>query len=89
MKITVTKPDDWHLHLRTASAEGSAADTAALPVPRHAQPQTPGDDDRSRRLRDRILAALPAAQQLPLMTLTTDNPTQEIRARSLAGSCTR
>jgi dihydroorotase len=92
MQITITKPDDWHLHLRDSDAmKAVLPDTArrfarAIIMPNLRPPvaTTVAAGD----YRDRILAALPADSGfLPLMTLyLTDNTRpQEIRAAKAAG----
>ena len=89
-KLTLTRPDDWHLHLRDG-------DTLALTVPHVAQrfvraivmpnlkpPVTAVE--HARAYRDRILAAVPAGLKFePLMTLyLTDHtaPAEIARAKA-------
>ncbi len=92
MQITITKPDDWHLHLRDGDAmKAVLPDTArrfaraiVMPNLRPAVTTTAA----AGAYRDRILAALPAGSNfLPLMTLyLTDNTgPQEIRAAKSGG----
>ena len=82
-KITITRPDDWHLHLRdTPNLEFVVGDSAArfaraIIMPNLTPPvRSPGD---ALAYRERILAALPAdAVFEPLMTLyLTDNTSVE------------
>jgi dihydroorotase len=79
--LTLTRPDDWHLHLRDGAmldvvTPDSAADFGrALIMPNLVPPVVSGADAAA--YRDRILAAIPAgADFTPLMTLylteTTD-----------------
>jgi dihydroorotase len=89
MTLTITRPDDWHLHLRDGemmrSVVGATARTFARAVvmPNLMPPVT--TVAAAAAYRDRILAALPAGSTFaPLMTLyLTDNtPAEEIaRAR--------
>ena len=77
--ITITRPDDWHLHLRDGAALASVlSHTArqfarAIVMPNLKPPVTTTADATA--YRDRILAALPEdARFEPLMTLyLTDN----------------
>ena len=80
-RLTIRRPDDWHLHLRDgAMLEGVVGDTArhfarAIIMPNLVPPVVTGADAAA--YRDRILAALPeGADFKPLMTLylteTTD-----------------
>ena len=79
MQITITKPDDWHLHLRDGDAmKAVLPDTArrfarAIVMPNLRPPVT--TTAAAGAYRDRIHAALPAGNSfLPLMTLyLTDN----------------
>jgi len=78
-RVTLTLPDDWHLHLRDGAAlQAVLADTArrfgrAIVMPNLKPPVT--TVDAAAAYRDRILAALPAGSDFkPLMTLyLTDN----------------
>lgn len=90
MQITLTRPDDWHLHLRDGEALASvlahsAAQFArAIIMPNLKPPVT--SVELAAAYRSRILAALPAGAVFdPLMTLyLTDNtPPAEI-ARAVA-----
>jgi dihydroorotase len=80
-RLTLTRPDDWHLHLRDGSmldtvTPDSAADFGrALIMPNLVPPVVTGADAAS--YRDRILAAVPAgADFTPLMTLYLTETTQ-------------
>ena len=84
--ITITRPDDWHLHLRDGAAMQSVLpDTArrfarAIVMPNLKPPVRTVADAAA--YRERILAALPPGMDFePLMTLyLTDNtPADEIR----------
>ncbi|RPG89227.1 MAG: dihydroorotase [Candidatus Puniceispirillum sp. TMED245] len=72
--ITLTRPDDWHLHLRDgAMLDAVTPDTAAdfgraLIMPNLVPPVVTGADAAA--YRDRIMAAIPAgADFTPMMTL--------------------
>ena len=91
-QLTLTRPDDWHLHLRDGSAlaavvPATAAQFArAIVMPNLRPPVTTAA--AALAYRERILAALPAgADFTPLMTLyLTDNtPAQEIARAKAAG----
>lgn len=79
--ITLTRPDDWHLHLRDGAAlQAVLPDTArrfarAIIMPNLKPPVT--TVEAARAYRERILAALPRGARFePLMTLyLTDNTT--------------
>ncbi|ERL53297.1 dihydroorotase [Halomonas huangheensis] len=81
--ITLTRPDDWHLHLRDGAAlEAVVADTArqmgrAIIMPNLKPPVT--NLEQALAYRERILSALPENSQFePLMTLyLTDRTTAE------------
>lgn len=84
MELTLTRPDDWHLHVRDGAAlESVIAHTArqfarAIIMPNLSPPvTTPAMAGAYRR---RILAALPEDSRFePLMTLyLTDNTTAEV-----------
>lgn len=89
-QITITRPDDWHLHLRDgAHLQAVVADTArrfarAIVMPNLRPPVT--TTAQALAYRDRILAALPARSTFaPLMTLyLTDNtrPAEIARAKA-------
>src|SRR5512135_208729 len=83
MEIKLTRPDDWHLHLRDGALMQSVLpDTArqfarAIVMPNLRPPVT--TTAQALEYRARILAALPAGMQFqPLMTLyLTDNTSAE------------
>lgn len=84
--ITITRPDDWHLHVRDGAAMASVLPHSArqfaraIVMPNLKPPVT--TTEQAAAYRDRILAALPAGMDFqPLMTLyLTDNtPPDEIR----------
>lgn len=94
--LTITQPDDWHLHLRDAAAlEAVVADTArqfarAIIMPNLRPPVT--TTEQALAYRERILAALRKAGGndqtfTPLMTLyLTDNtPAHEIAKAHASG----
>jgi dihydroorotase len=92
MQITITRPDDWHLHLRDGEALSSVlAHTAAqfgraIVMPNLKPPVT--TVDHAAAYRDRIVAALPASASFePLMTLyLTDNtPASEVARAAASG----
>ncbi|CAG9163720.1 MULTISPECIES: dihydroorotase [Cupriavidus] len=91
-KLTITRPDDWHLHLRDGAALAAVLpDTArqfgrAIIMPNLKPPVT--TVEQAQAYRARILAALPAGMSFePLMTLyLTDNtPAEEIVAAKASG----
>ena len=91
-KLTITRPDDWHLHVRDGAALSAVLpDTArqfarAIIMPNLKPPVT--TVELARAYRERILAALPAGVAFePLMTLyLTDNlPPEEIVAAKASG----
>src|SRR5690606_37204944 len=90
--LTLTRPDDWHLHLRDgAHLESVLPFTArqfarAVVMPNLQPPVT--TVERARAYRDRILASLPSNLEFePLMTLylTEQTPPSEIRAARNGG----
>jgi dihydroorotase len=90
--LTLTRPDDWHLHLRDGDAMAavvgaSAAQFArAIVMPNLKPPVT--TVAQARAYRDRVLAALPPGSDFqPLMTLyLTDNTSaDEIREARSSG----
>jgi dihydroorotase len=90
--LTITRPDDWHLHLRDGAEMAAVLpDTAkrfarAIIMPNLKPPVT--TVELARQYRDRILAALPSSVDFaPLMTLyLTDNtPTKEIEQAKASG----
>lgn len=85
MQITITRPDDWHLHLRDGEALAAVLPhtarqfARAIVMPNLKPPVT--TVELAAAYRQRILAALPAGMAFePLMTLyLTDNtPSEEI-----------
>lgn len=91
-QLTLTRPDDWHLHLRDGALMQSVLpDTArqfarAIVMPNLRPPIT--TTEQAQAYRARILAALPAGVKFePLMTLyLTDNTTaQEIQRAKQSG----
>ncbi|WP_205421422.1 dihydroorotase [Dechloromonas sp. HYN0024] len=92
MQITITRPDDWHLHLRDGEALSAVlAHTAAqfaraIVMPNLKPPVT--TVGQAAAYRDRIVAALPdGASFAPLMTLyLTDNtPASEVAQAAASG----
>jgi dihydroorotase len=89
-QLTITRPDDWHLHLRDGDTLNAVLpDTAhrfarAIIMPNLRPPVTTTDAAKS--YRDRILACLPTGSKFePLMTLyLTDNtrPEEIIKAKT-------
>jgi len=87
--ITITRPDDWHLHLRDGATMASVLPhtarqfARAIVMPNLKPPVTTAA--QALAYRDRILAALPPGMAFePLMTLyLTDNtaPEEILRAR--------
>lgn len=91
-KLTLRRPDDWHLHLRDgAIMEGvlpfSAAHFArAIVMPNLVPPVVTGDDAAA--YRERILLALPEGADFePLMTLylTETTDPEDVRAAAASG----
>ena len=92
-RVTIIRPDDWHLHLRDAGhMRAVLPDTArrfarAIVMPNLNPPVT--TTDLVRGYRERILSALPGGMKFePLMTLyLTDNTTgDEIRRAKQSGT---
>ena len=93
--LTITRPDDWHLHLRDGAALAAVAGFSArqfgraVVMPNLSPPVT--TVEAARRYRERILASLPAGSRFePLMTLylTDDTAPAEIdRARASGFVC--
>ncbi|MFC5300157.1 dihydroorotase [Azospira restricta] len=92
MKLILTRPDDWHLHLRDGAALSTVLPhtarqfARAIVMPNLKPPVT--TVAQAAAYRERILAALPAGMAFePLMTLyLTDNtPASEIRAAVASG----
>lgn len=90
--LTLTRPDDWHLHLRDGEALGAVVGASArqfaraVVMPNLRPPVT--TLALAQAYRERILAALPEdARFMPLMTLyLTDNtPPDEIRRAHESG----
>ena len=89
-QLKITRPDDWHLHLRDGETlKAVLPDTAhrfarAIVMPNLRPPVT--TTDAAQAYRERILACLPAGSKFePLMTLyLTDNtrPEEMIKAKS-------
>ena len=91
-RLTLKRPDDWHLHLRDGAAmESVLADTArrfarAIVMPNLRPPVR--TTQQALDYRERILGALPdGAEFEPLMTLylTDDTPPEEIARARLSG----
>jgi dihydroorotase len=91
-QLAITRPDDWHLHLRDGALMQSVVrDSArqfarAIVMPNLRLPVT--STEQARDYRARILAALPAGSDFqPLMTLyLTDNTNaEEIRTAKASG----
>ena len=90
LTLTLTRPDDWHLHLRdgamlAAVLPHSARQFArAIVMPNLKPPVT--DVEQAAAYRQRILAALPAGMRFePLMTLyLTDNTAPDEIGRAVA-----
>eukprot|EP00898_Chlorokybus_atmophyticus_P008417 jgi/Chlat1/8577/Chrsp82S07965 len=91
-RLVITKPDDWHLHLRDGDAMRSVVPHSAAQFQRaiimpNLRPPVISVKDAS-AYRERILAAVPAGQDFqPLMTLyLTDNtPPDEVQAAKESG----
>ncbi|MDH5545227.1 MAG: dihydroorotase [Gammaproteobacteria bacterium] len=90
-EITITRPDDWHLHLRDGAAMQSVvAYTAkqfgrAIVMPNLSPPITTVADAHS--YRERLLAALPANTNFqPLMTLYLTDKTSVSEIKKAAAS---
>ncbi|MBB3214600.1 dihydroorotase [Herbaspirillum sp. Sphag1AN] len=90
--VTITRPDDWHLHLRDGATMASVLPhtvhqfARAIVMPNLKPPVT--TTEQAGAYRQRILAALPAGAQFePLMVLyLTDNtPPEEIRKAKASG----
>ena len=91
-RITLARPDDWHLHLRDGPALGSVVGDSARRFARaivmpNLKPAV-RTTQQALHYRERILAALPdEARFEPLMTLylTDDTPPEEIARARLSG----
>ena len=91
-RVSITRPDDWHLHLRDGDhMRAVLPDTVrrfarAIVMPNLKPPVTTAE--MALRYRERILAALPAGVQFePLMTLYLTDSTsgEEIRRAKACG----
>ena len=89
--LTITRPDDWHLHLRDgAMLQAVAPDSAAhfgraIIMPNLVPPVITGDDAVA--YRKRITAAIPAGSSFtPLMTLYLTETTDPVDVRAAAES---
>ncbi len=92
MQITITRPDDWHLHLRdgaalaTVLAHSARQFARAIVMPNLRPPVTTLEEARA--YRRRIIAALPGGVHFePLMTLylTDKTPPDEIAQAAASG----
>ncbi|MGB9671350.1 MAG: dihydroorotase [Halothiobacillaceae bacterium] len=92
MQITLTRPDDWHIHLRDgAMLKAVLPDVVrefarAIVMPNLVPPVVTTEDAQA--YRERILAALPAGASFqPLMTLylTGNTPPEEIARAKASG----
>lgn len=92
MQLTITRPDDWHLHLRDGEALAAVLPhtarqfARAIVMPNLKPPVT--TVEQAAAYRERILAALPSGLAFePLMTLyLTDNmPPSEIAKAAASG----
>jgi len=92
-RLTLLRPDDWHLHVRDGQALASVVpDTArrfarAIIMPNLRPPVT--TTDQALAYRDRVRAAVPEGLAFePLMTLylTDDTPAEEIRRAHGSGA---
>ncbi|SFU88478.1 dihydroorotase [Halomonas korlensis] len=90
--ITLTRPDDWHLHLRDGEVLDAVLGASArqmgraIIMPNLTPPVT--TTQQALAYRERILAALPDGSRFePLMTLylTDDTPAAEIERASASG----
>ena len=90
--LTLTRPDDWHLHLRDGAAMAAVVAASArqmgraIIMPNLTPPVT--TTERALAYRERILAALPAGAAFePLMTLylTDDTPAEEVERAHVSG----
>jgi dihydroorotase len=91
-RLTITRPDDWHLHLRDGATMASVLPhtahqfARAIVMPNLKPPVT--TTAQAVAYRERIMAALPAGMQFePLMTLylTNNTPPDEIRRAKDSG----
>jgi dihydroorotase len=89
--LTITRPDDWHVHLRDgAGLNNTVADISryfgrAIVMPNLVPPVT--NAELARQYHQRIMAAKPSAQFQPLMVLyLTDKTTvEDIKAAKASG----
>jgi dihydroorotase len=93
--LTITRPDDWHLHLRDGAAMASVLPASArqfaraIVMPNLRPPVV--DTAQAVAYRERIVAALPkegpGSRFVPLMTLylTDRTPPEEVRRAKAAG----
>ncbi|MFL9927010.1 dihydroorotase [Herbaspirillum lusitanum] len=90
--LTITRPDDWHLHLRDGATMADVLPhtarqfARAIIMPNLRPPVT--TTEQAAAYRDRILKALPAGMQFePLMVLylTNNTPPDEIRRAKDSG----
>ena len=90
--ITLTRPDDWHLHLRDGQAMASVLEDTvrrfgrAIVMPNLKPPVR--TTQQALHYRERILGELPEGSTFePLMTLylTDDTPPEEIGRAKLSG----
>ena len=91
-RLTLLRPDDWHIHLRdgaalkTTVAHAAARFARAIVMPNLTPPVVTAE--QARAYRARILAQVPAGAKFePLMTLylTDGTPAEEIRRAKEAG----
>jgi dihydroorotase len=91
-RLTLTRPDDWHVHLRDGAAMAAVVGATArvfgraLVMPNLKPPVT--TTAAARDYRQRIMAALPAGSRFePLMTLylTDGTSAQEVAAAKASG----
>lgn len=90
-KLTITRPDDWHVHLRDGEVlKDTVRDTSrymgrAIVMPNLVPPVI--DTDLALAYRDRILAEQPQATFSPLMTiyLTDNTSAEEIKKAKASG----
>src|SRR4249920_2783776 len=90
--LTITRPDDWHLHLRDGAAMAAVLPATArqfaraIVMPNLKPPVV--TTAQALAYRERIVAALPAGSRFaPLMTLylTDRTPADEVRRAKAAG----
>jgi dihydroorotase len=90
--LTITRPDDWHLHLRDGAAMAAVLPATArqfsraIVMPNLKPPVV--NTAQALAYRERIVAALPSGSRFtPLMTLylTDQTPPDEVRRAKEAG----